>query len=357
MFRNYSHDPKNPSDKHSFEIYDIDLAIVNGIRRTILTDIPIAGMIGEEEPTVNIIKNNGPLHNEILIHRIGLIPVCLTENELESYEDNSIEIELNVINKSSTIINITTKDIKGKKDDINLTPKELEQLFPANDITKSHILITRLRAEEQLHFKANIVKKTSRFNAAFSPVSLCNFHYIQNPKIAKTKDSILDKERSYYTNEFGDPNAFKFEIEPINKNVGPKYLVNKAIEIIIDKLNTLIYNIVSKESDVVDIHLFNTVSGSMNTFEFTIKNEDDTLGNIIQSNIHNNYIRNNKSILDGVHCSYVGYICPHPLKQELLIRITLDDVTEEEMFVKFLESNCRLIIEELLNIKSEWNKI
>ena len=98
-FQKYNYD--KPSDCHSFEINNVDLAIVNGIRRVILTDIPIPGIIGEklnnDDPTVDIIINNGALHNEIIIHRIGLIPICLKEEEIDNYEDNSIQIELNVL--------------------------------------------------------------------------------------------------------------------------------------------------------------------------------------------------------------------------------------------------------------------
>ena len=98
MFKNYVYDPKDPSGKHTFEIHDVDISIINGIRRVILTDIPICGFIGESESTVEIFKNNGPLHNEIMSHRIGLIPVCLTEDEVENFEDDSIVFELNISN-------------------------------------------------------------------------------------------------------------------------------------------------------------------------------------------------------------------------------------------------------------------
>ena len=94
MFKNFSFDPKNPTNRYSFEIYDIDLSIINSIRRVILADIKIPGIIGEEEPTIEIINSNGPLHNEFLIHRIGQIPLCLKESEIDNYEDNSIILEL-----------------------------------------------------------------------------------------------------------------------------------------------------------------------------------------------------------------------------------------------------------------------
>ena len=126
MFRNYLHDAKDPSGKHSFEIHDVDVSIINGIRRTILTDIPIPGMVGEEESTIEVIKNNGPLHNEILSHRIGLIPINMSEDDIEEYIDNSIELELNVSNESNATLNVSSADIKGKKNGKELTKKDLD---------------------------------------------------------------------------------------------------------------------------------------------------------------------------------------------------------------------------------------
>lgn len=353
MFSNYIFNPANPSNSHTFEIHDIDLAIINSIRRVILTDIPIVGIVGETvddiDPTVDIIVNTCPLHNEIISHRIGLIPICLTEDEIESYEDDSIELELNILNSGDKIESITTKDIKGKRNGIDITDKELKELFPANNISKDNILITRLRTGEQLHFKARLVKKTGRFNASFNPVSLCNFSYIQDPKKADKKDNILDKERAYYKNEFGDPTAFLMDIEHINKNIAPKYLINKSLEIIIEKLNKLSNNLVN---GVIKVDQFQNIE---NTYEFFIDDEDDTIGNIIQSLLHSKYIRN-KENMNGLTCSYIGYICPHPLKSLLVIRITLDDETNKQKFVNFLEMNCKDIIDKLQSIKSSWNK-
>lgn len=358
MFRNYYFDIKDPSNNHSFEIHNVDLAIVNGIRRIVLTDIYIPGVIGEtienEETTVNIITNTGALHNEIITHRIGLIPICLSETEIETYEDASIKLELNVKNEGNKIENITTKQIKATRNNKQITEKELSTIFPANKVSKDHILITRLRTGEHLHFKADVVKRSGRHNASFSPVSLCNFAYIQDPKEASKYDNILDKERSYYKNKYGDPIAFKFDIEYININIGPKYLVTKALDIMIDKLNKLRKEIINiEQSTNVKIQQFQDIE---NTYEFMIDNEDDTLGNLIQSYIHNKYIRENIKLNDTISCLYVGYICPHPLKALLIIRITLDEETDKKSFISFLEANCKILAEDLSKIKTEWNK-
>ena len=349
MFKKYLFDPKDPTNRHSFEIYDIDLSIINSIRRIILSEISIPGMIGEKDTTINIIKSNGPLHNEYLTHRIGMIPVCLKEAEIDTYEDNSIILELNVENNTVNNINVTTKNIIGKRNDKEIDKKELSEIFYPNMVTNDNILITRLRPGEYLHFTANVVKRNGKYNAAFNPVSLASFSFITDKSKITKETSILDKERAYYVDEYGDPNAIRFELEVINKYITPKYLINKAIEILIDKLNNLITKIKTNE------HTVKKYNDLDNTYEYTINDEDDTLGNVIQAFIYNKFVRKNEKILDNVECTYCGYICPHPLKNILNIRITLSEQNNEKVFNDFLEYNCLALINQLETIKTEWN--
>jgi DNA-directed RNA polymerase subunit L len=366
-FQNYNYD--EPSGCSSFEINNIDLAIINGIRRVILTDIPIAGIIGEklenDDPSVDIVINNGALHNEIIIHRIGLIPICLKEEEIDDYKDNSIHIELNVKNTTNKTLDVLTSDITATRNSVNIDKKELADIFPANKISGNHILITRLRTGEHLHFKAKVVKRTGRDNASFNPVSLSNFSYIQDPKEADKKTSLLDKERSYYKNKYGDAVRFKFDIESINHNIGPKYLVSKSLDIIINKLEVLRRELNNTDASAasaasaatkVKIQQFQDIAG---TYEFIIEDEDDTLGNIIQSHIHNHFIRENNKYKDKISCTYIGYICPHPLKSLMILRISLENAggaSDAKIFSTFLDDNCAIIAEELSKIKNDWMK-
>ena len=346
MFKNYIYEPK--SGKHSFDIDNIDLSIANSIRRIILTEIPVVGFYGEDEPSIDIITNTGPLHNEFMKHRIGLIPINVSEVITDKYIDNDYKFELNVMNNTSSTINITTADFTGTYKDIELTVNELKMLFPTNPITKSNILITRLRAGEELNLIAKAVKKTAKTNASFSSVSLSNFYFIEDKKEADKKDNILDKHRSYVKNIYGDPTLLKFEIETVN-NLSYLYLFSTAIIILINKLKLLITNIEANEI------MIEPIPNNPFSVNFHIENEDDTLGNVIQSLLHNKYIRQTNKH-KGINCSYVGYICPHPLKQLMIVRLTLDEQTDTEKFKQFLIDNCYEIIRELENINTEWIK-
>jgi DNA-directed RNA polymerase alpha subunit len=343
MFSSYNYHDK--ADRHSFLISNVDLAIVNSIRRVLLSEIPVVGFYGEDEPTIKIPFNSGPLHNEFMIHRIGLIPIHVNETVTESYEDDDYKFELNIKNKTNEITNITTEHFTGTYKDRDLTKKELEALFPPNKTTKSHILITRLRPTEQIHVTATAIKRTGKLNAAFSPVSLANFFFVETDK--ETKDNILDKQRNYIRNEYGDPISINFQIESVN-GLSYKYLFKKAIDIIIDKLQTLILKLDNREIPI------EKVPNVDNSFNFKIDDEDDTLGNIIQSLLHNKYIRDNSKFND-LSCDYVGYICPHPLIKQLLVRFTLS-TDNQELFYNFFSQNCKDIIKIMNDINEEWTK-
>jgi len=345
MFKNYNYD--KIADRHSFNIENTDLGIINSIRRVILTEIPVIAFYGEEHPTIEILYNNTPLHNEFMIHRIGLIPLNIKENITEKYEDDDYTFELNKENPNNEMLNITTADFTGNYKDKKLTSQEIKEIFPANPITKSHILITRLRFNEKIHLKANAIKRTAKINASFSPVSLSNFYYVIDKNEADKTDNILDKERSYFKNEYGDPSKINFQIESIN-GLSYKYLFKKAIEILINKLENLIIKLDNREIEIEQ------VENLKNSFNFKIDDEDDTLGNLIQSLLHNKYIRE-KSKFNDITCDYVGYICPHPLIKQLLIRFTLSTI-EKNKHYNFFSENCKEIIKILNNLKDEWIK-
>jgi len=280
-----------------------------------------------------------------MIHRIGLIPIHVSEDITESYQDDDYKFELNIQNKTNEITNITTEHFNGTYKDKELSKKELEVLFPANKTTKSHVLITRLRPNEHIHIIATAIKRTGKLNAAFSPVSLANLFFVESDK--ETKDNILDRQRNYIKNEYGDPISINFQIETVN-GLSYKYLFKKAIDIIIEKLENLMMNL---NEDKIYIE---AVPSCKNSCNFQIDNEDDTLGNIIQSLIHNKYVRDDNKY-KSYDCSYVGYICPHPLINRLIVRFSLS-TDDTQIYKQFFIDNCKEIIKIMEELRQEWSK-
>lgn len=337
--------------RSTFDILDTDLAIVNGLRRSILADIPTIGFLGEGEPTIEIHTNTGPLHNEFMSHRISMIPLHFTEEETEAFQEGLYEFTLQIENTRDDMRNVTTHDFKGTRDGVELTEKEIHKIFPANKVSEEPILITRLRPGEMLHFTARPVKSTARHHASFAPVSICCFRFIQDPAEAAKVEGILNKERAYIKNEYQEPTAIEFSLEIENGGAmkdheALRYVVNKAFDNLIQKLDKTIQH---EDSYVV-------CKAIENGFEFTFENEDDTLGNLLQSMMFNRHIREGQTY-QNVKLSYVGYSCPHPLDPTMVLRIMFEDKTlvRDETFAwSLLMDNCSWIRGTLTGMANEW---
>ncbi len=312
----------------SFTMKEVDLSILNGIRRVLLMDIPILGFIGNGiDSTVNIIKNTTVLNNEILANRIALIPLDITEdyNDKFIFGENKFEIELNEsCSESEGIKLITTKNLIVKQDG-----KEIKKFF------KLPITITKLRKNEELHLKAEAVKETGRKNASFNIISGITIFNKPKNEFVKTK-SIIEQERDYIDGEY------VFEFELINNTISHKYMLLKAVDILINKLITLI------DKTTIEKYENNNL-----TYDFNIPDENDTIGNIIQSYIFDNYVIPKKKTIDNIVCTYIGYSVKHPLEKVLTIRMTLNEEKTKEDYMNFMKIICNEIIENKLHLVKE----
>jgi DNA-directed RNA polymerase alpha subunit len=345
MFSNPKIDDK--SNIFSIEIKNVDLSFINAIRRIILTNIPTVGFSGEENPSLEIIENNGPLHNEIILHRFGLIPIHFNSDETETFNEDEYEFEINVDNNTESRINVTTKDFKVKKNDLELNEKDVKRLFPPCKLTDDYILITRLQKGQKLHIKGKAIKNTAFYHSGFSPVSLSNFKYVSDPSEIIKQDNILDKERAFLKNEYGEPTSFIFEIECENA-LSPKYLISKSIEILMTKIHNVIDNINTTETRVANNNI---------GYEFVFENEDDTLGYFLQSLMHNHYIRDKKKTEKNKEISYIGYYCPHPLDTNMVLRVSIKESDDIQEYKDVLYEHLHRSLEYLQNIQSEFIKV
>jgi len=346
-----------PAKNHyKFDIHNIDLAIINSVRRIILADIQVVGFDGEIHPSLTIEINDGPLHNEIMLHRLGLIPIYFSEEETDTFVSDDYEFTLDVENTGLVTLNVTSHDFKVTKLGTELTKTEVQRLFPVDTITKSPILITRLRPGERFKVvKGRALKSSASHHAGFSAVSLCTLEFKQDPVEAVTKTNILDKERAYLKNTYDDPLVVTFSIES-ECALTPKYLFSKAIDILADKLHKIIQNINIDESTQSYIKFEVTETGG----QFTFSNEDDTLGNVLQSSLHNHYIREKKPGPRDINIVYVGYYCPHPLDSTMVLRINPDTSKNElvqintDIYTDILREHCNRLLVKLDEIQKVW---
>lgn len=394
-FNNFEIDPINK--QVSFNINDIDISIVNAIRRVILSEIPNVSIFfdpyDQEKTGINFIKNTTSLHNEFLGHRLSLIPIKLPEHEIENYDTNTYNFEINVHNKTHEMLEITTNDIKiyGSEGQ-DITNETHNKIFPVSPITKDPILIVKLKPNlynneygDALHvkFKANL--GIAKDHARYSPVSTCTYfnvidydkaNAIKDELIRKAEEKLIDQEgkqkkltdeekkklenrfyvhdayRYFKTNEFDEPNCVRFSIES-ECHMTPKYLFAKSIDVLIQKLERLIMNHNQNRKRYVI-----TKMGVDESYHIRINGEQHTIGNLLQCLMYNMFVRK-ENIL-----KFVGYHLIHPLTDDIILKMSINQQKEnatqtfkneadiDTLFGKGMKN----IVDYLHELKSTWNR-
>lgn len=358
MFQSIVHDPKDPKRRTTFEVHGLDTSVVNGIRRVILTDIPVMGFLGEDTPSVTVEANTGRLHNEFIIHRMGVIPLHFSEEETEAFPADEWTFSLDVTNTTSDMLTVTTKDMKATKNGVAVSDAEVHRILPANPITRSHVLITRLHPGEELRLTATPVKHTARLHAGFCPVSICTYRFLTDAEKITKDMGILQRERTYRRNEYGDPVAFEFSLE-IEAGLGATYLVSKALEILQAKVNRTHTELFAEESTYLKVQPTG-LGGETTAYEVVFQGEDDTLGNLLQSWLHRYHIRDKNTSSNGYDVTYAGYVCPHPLQHVMILRMDMRNpedgpVPHKDEFLQTLSEGCKRLSDHLDDIRRAWD--
>jgi len=343
-----------------FQLTPTDVAYVNTLRRAILTEVETVAFrsnILEDGTTtdIKITKNSTPMSNEMLAHRIGLLPIHVP-NPLE-WVPESHSFSLSVSNDSSDPKDIVAADIRVLK---NLGPDEEPLPIPSTEFfqldshSKETALIAVLKGRvgtqepETLQFSARATVGTGRENAQFIPVSQCSYRYtldsdpdrvkehfekwlqtykklnITELESNQTKKQELEREfktmeiaRCYKVNEQNEPNSFDFIVESIGV-LDPIYIVARALQVLQEK--AIFYSSMDA-GDLPETVQIRPADASMKGFDFIFQKEDHTLGNLFTTWME-------KNLMDSGEITFVGYKVPHPLKDEMVIRVAVEDGKE-----------------------------
>jgi DNA-directed RNA polymerase subunit L len=91
--------------------YGLDKSIANAIRRTLLNDIPTVAFECDEGETsdLTVVKNDTSLHNEMMVQRVGLLPIYLNP---DTYLKDYLFVCNVVHDKESSFQFVSSKDFK-----------------------------------------------------------------------------------------------------------------------------------------------------------------------------------------------------------------------------------------------------
>jgi DNA-directed RNA polymerase subunit L len=355
-------------NKLSVDIEDVDVSFVNALRRIIISEVPTAAF--DEHITFN--RNTGSLHNEFLSHRLSLIPLRFTWDEIDNFVPTKYNFSLKVKNQTDGMITVTTKDFIISDDTGKVYPQEFHRrMFPANPVTGDHILITKLKPNlfdktkgDEIDIVAMASIGVGKVNAKWSPVSQCSYWNIVDDEAAEqgladyvkkheatgmsaaelhSRFNTLEVFRCYKKNQYDEPCAFRFELQS-ECQLDPRFIIKKALSIMQDKITTLNTNIIDNNQEAVAI----TQENGM-TF-LTIEKEDHTLGNLVQALLYNHFKRGNEHE-DANELLYIGYYKPHPLEDNVVLKLR----TKTKDAIKVVSSGLAAISTYIKDIAAEWH--
>ena len=313
---NVSYEEGKGTSRLEFDINgpEINSVIMNTIRRTVYTDIPIFAWT-----QFNFTTNSSVFHNNFIKNQIKNMPVWGIQNKIDFYEkDIKIEnnnimedenedlednVELNVDktvnstsldqitmyvdyeNKSNNHISVTTDMIKF------YSGKQIENPYPIP------IQIVKLQPKQKIDFSVVSSVGIEKMSTIYTPVAIC----------------VYDKKAD---------DDYRFIIESRGQ-ISEKRILEVAFLNIIKKLKYILVQIQDNE---------------YNEGEIQINNEDHTIGNLLSNGLQKNK-----------HVQFAGYNMPHPLEKRVIINYKLKSGKIKEIL--------KDVIEEFIDIFNKISKL
>lgn len=347
---------------YTFTLSPLHVTYANTLRRLILTGVETIAFRSDmttlgTTTDVQVKRNDTPMTNEMLADRIGLLPIHVTEPL--KWKDSEHVFRLSVAGnadhttyvKSGDFKVVKVADVESKTEEDEETVLSAEKFFPRHPITNDTCLIAMLQpgagsSQQMIEIVAKATKGTGREHARFSPVSQCSYEYsvatdpvrvedmfmkwLASAKKVGTIDKASERyaellrefntmqvKRCFQINDKGEPFSYDFTVETVGV-LPVTYIVQRACEVG--------ENICSRyvNTDKGELPSEITISSSDSRiigYDFLIRGHDHTLGNLLQTWLVEHHIEGDAQ----PKITYAGYSVPHPLRDEIVLRIGVED--------------------------------
>jgi DNA-directed RNA polymerase subunit L len=139
---------------------------------------------------------------------------------------------------------------------------------------------------------------------------------------------LLDAERIYKKNKFGEPDSVKFCIESVG-NLESNQIMYDALSILeirsIIIMNMFQWDVKTGTFLTNENRISKLINSTNGYIEINIKNEDHTMGNMISSYLKKLFIID--KVL-GEYCTFATYKMPHPLEEVITIIVGIDNAKD-----------------------------
>lgn len=386
-------DIQNISERRlQFTLAPTSYPYANTLRRAIMTLVPMVAFRSDpagqvlENSDIKIGQNDSNTQpNELLAHRISLIPIHSAD--AMKWDPDRYVFKLDVTNERPDPRDVMAADIqvfeRRRAADLSEVLVEVpgRDFFKTNTLTRDTCLITTLPGKRQpnvtptLKAEMRATVGVGREHARFIPTSQASYgntldldtgrrnayfekwlvrHKNVQPESLK-QDEVrrgeLDREfktmeiqRIYMVDEKGEPNSFDFQIESVG-TMAPRAIVERALIGLIQLTDQFI----GLDSGDLPSTVNAVPSDALMTgYDFIVQGHDHTFGNMIQTWLVDNHVEGESL----PRLTFAGYKIPHPLKDEMLLRIGVEDGNELTARAAIAEAakGCKGMFEEWLRL-------
>jgi DNA-directed RNA polymerase subunit L len=361
----------NDNDLLKFTLSGVNVSIANGLRRTVISDIPmfIFRTTPHEQNKCNIITNTSRLNNEIIKQRLSCIPIHIKDTT--DFPFKNYIMEVNVENNTDTIMFVTTENfvIKDLVTGKALPESKIREIFPANDYTGYFIDFVRLRPKisdelpgEKIHLTCEFDIGTNKEDGMYNSVSTCAYGNtidlaVQEAELQRKKQTWKDEGKNEKEIEFEAANwllldgkriykkdSFDFMLQSVGVHTNSE-LLNLGCQILIGTLGD-IDELIEKDS----LEIKNSDSTMSNAFDIILENEDYTIGKIIEYFL---YVK----FYETKTLTFCGFKKMHPHDNYSIIRIAYMEPVEKSTIKGHLKESIADAIQLYTKLKKDFLKL
>lgn len=237
-------------------IEDVDISLVNSLRRVMLSEIPTMAI-----DLVEVEVNTSVLADEFICHRLGLIPLSAhkcddvkysRECDCENYCSNcTVVLSLHAKCTGSEIMKVYAADLIPHEQ----RPNDQVGLPVRKDPRGQGVLIAKLRQGQELKMKCVAKKGIAKEHAKWAPTAAIGFEYDPHNKLRHldlwyeddisewpvskngTKEDMPDESEPFKFD--AKPNKFYMNVETVG-GMEPEQIFLQGISVLQKKLATVV---------------------------------------------------------------------------------------------------------------------
>ena len=364
--------------------YGFDKSLANAIRRVLLTDIPTVGFNLSPDGENNDLKmtvNNSSLHNEMLLHRIALMPLYInpinymknhlfmckvkhdsvepfkfiTMNDIEIYPlksgfqeridhyfDDSYDMspeDERVLKEQLSVVNIENYDLEKP-----LSQKKKDEIYRPYEFrgNNHYCLVTELKTTntedtyQEIQFYGSPSVGFGYQDAKFQSVSQATYSFKIDENMVNevlkdkiSREDVSEDERESYEKKFRLRESERYFYRDNNGEANSyQFSVKSAHHFDSETLLKMSIDILIQKCENLKLEFIQFLKEETSRvsidndkeyiYRYEVEEESHTLGNLIQSHMMR-YSVNDDSIIN-----LIGYKKPHPLEDKIVFIVSMN---------------------------------